>query len=312
MEHYTGSVIESQPDWLTVSAHGEARAKLLLDLGVRLLEEEKAHGNRPRKWRSMGYDGLACGRVTYGQRDRAATELRLSGDAAHANLDVSTALADAVTRLDLAVTWRSDRPAPDLADAAAHDALEFKKHRTRAARPWAIIGTEGVETLYLGERASEYFFRLYNKEAQERRQMGADYDGRYDRCWRFELELKASVPALVLKKLLPERDRAQWIIDYLHTYSLAHGLTPPFEPGGELALIPGFRRQSDADSKLRHLSKNVRPTVQWLDAEGRDDDLRVALGLRPPGATINQLASILARHSATLPGVRAREGGKND
>lgn len=279
MAEYTGVVIESQPDWLTVSAHGQAKARLLLELGVRLSKEEKARGNRPHKWRSMGYEGIACGRVTYGQRDTAATELRLSGEAAAANLDVSTALADSITRLDLAVTWRSDRPVPDLGDQAAHDALTFKAIKPRAARPWAILGETGVETLYLGERASEYFFRLYNKEWQERKQMGASYDGRYDNCWRYELELKATVPHLILKKLLPLQDRAQWIRDYLHAYTVAHGLQPPFDRGEALALIPGFRRKSDADSKLNHLSRNVRPTVQWLTETGRLDDTLKALGL---------------------------------
>lgn len=279
MVHYSGTVIESQPDWLSVSAHGETRARLLLELGVRLVEEEKARGNRPHKARLMGYEGIQCGRVTYGQRDTHATRLALSGDSANANLDVAVALADTVTRLDLAVTCRLDQPAHDLGAEACEAALAFRQVKHRAAKPWAVFDADGGYTLYLGERASENFFRLYNKEAQQRKEMGASYDGRYDNCWRYELETKATVPHLILKKLLPAKDRGEWIRSYLHAYVQAHGLEPPFDVAGALALIPGFRRKSDRDSKLNHLAKNVRPTVQWLMGIGAGDEVRDALGL---------------------------------
>lgn len=281
MHQYTGTVIEAQPDWLTVSAHGERRAKALLDLAVGLAKEEESHGAKPRKWRSMGYEGIHAGRVEYGQRDARATELRLSGDAARMFLDPALALADRVTRLDLAVTWRSDEPAPDLGRESYESAVAWHSIKPRSALPWTVNDAAGGFTCYIGQRESEYFFRLYNKESQERRQMGKSYDGRYDRCWRYELETKASVPDLILKKLDRAPDQARWIQDYIHTYATAHGLQPPFDSAGGLALISGFRRHSDADSKLNHIAKNVRPTVEWLIKAGRGDDLRKALGFGP-------------------------------
>lgn len=312
MAHYTGTVIESQPDWLTCSAHGETRAHLLLQLGTRLAKEEEARGNRPRKARLMGYEGIHVGRVQYGQRDSSATLLRLSGDAASANLDVAVGLADTVTRLDLAVTCRMDQPAHDLGYHSCQDALKFRDHHPRSARPSAIFNADGGYTLYLGDRESEYFFRLYNKEKQERELMREGYDGRYDNCWRYELELKASVPFLVLKKLIPERDRGEWIRSYLHAYTLAHGLEPPFDVAASLKLIPGFRRQSDADSKLRHLSRNVRPTVQWLADAGYGDDLRIALGFRSEDASLRKLQGLLEAPWPTMgvsgPRVTRKEG----
>lgn len=310
MSHYSGTVIESQPDWLTVSAHGEAKARLLLELGVRLAKEEQARGNRPGKHLRLGYEGIHVGRVTYGQRDLRATQLMLSGDLAASELDVSVALADSVTRLDLAVTCRLDQPSEHLGDEAAHEAIGFRKLHPAKARPWAIFDGDAINTLYLGERGSEYFFRLYNKERQERKEMGASYDGRYDNCWRYELETKASVPSLILKKLLPERDRGEWIRSYLHAYTLAHGLEPPFDVAGPLALIPGFRRKSDVDSKLNHLSRNVRPTVKWLREQGRDADMRQALGLAGSKETLT-LGGIPVRHTLSYGVGRSTQEGAN-
>lgn len=279
MANLTGRVIESQPDWLTVSSHGATQAKALLDLAVGLAKEEEAHGGHPRKWRSMGYEGIHCGRVEYGQRDAQATELRLSGDSANLYLAPALALADRITRLDLAVTWRGDQPAPKLGLHELARVKRFHAAHPNSAGPWLVSDADGGLTVYVGQRASEYFFRLYNKEAQERKQMGKDYDGRYDNCWRYEIEMKASVPSAVLKKLQKAEDQPAWIQRYVHAYTYAHGMSPPFESGGGLALEPGFRRKSDAESKLNHLARNVRPTVAWLTKQGRLDDVRLVLGL---------------------------------
>jgi len=277
--HYSGAVIEAQPDWLTVSAHGETPAKALLDLAVGLEKEERALGGKPRKWRSMGYEGLHTGRIEYGQRDRFATELRLSGNAANTYLAPAVALADRITRLDLAVTWRGDEPAPKLGLQELARVKRYHEAHPKSAGPWIVSDVDGGFTLYVGQRLSEYFGRLYNKEAQERKQMGKTYDHRYDNAWRYELEMKASVPTAVLKKMQKADDQAAWVQAYVHTYFAAHGMSPPFEAAGPMQLVPGFRRASDADSKLNHLSKNVRPTVLWLKEQGRGDDLMKALGL---------------------------------
>lgn len=279
MSHYTGVVIESQPDWLTASAHGQANAKSLLDLGVGLAKGEQARGNKPRKWRAMGYEGITIGRVTYGQRDTAATEVRLSGDAAAEYLDATVALADRITRLDLAVTYRFDRPYIRHGPENYVRALKHHEQYPKSALPSVAGNADGGFTLYLGHRASEYYFRQYNKEAQERKQMGKQYDGRYDRCWRYELEMKASVPMAVCKKLMKAADRAEWIQGYIHTYATAHGLAVPFESAGGQELVPGFRRKSDETTKLNHLARNVRPTVLWLNDRGRGADALRALGL---------------------------------
>lgn len=308
MSNYSGVVIESQPDWLTASAHGDKSAKALLDLAVGLAKEEAARGNRPRKWRSMGYEGLACGRVQYGQRDQAATEIRLSGDAANEFLAPALALADRVTRLDLAVTWRADQPALDLGRESYAEAIEFHKHKPRSALPWSVNDGDGGWTTYIGERRSEYHCRIYNKEAQERKQMGKRYDGRYDRCWRYELELKGTVPLLVLKKYTTSEHPSGYIQGYVHSYGVAHGLTIPFDPAGGQKLIPGFRRASDEDTKLFHLQRNVRPTVSWLtDRVGRAEVLR-ALGLEDSNQTVTRVEPHKPTPTPTMTVVGLRDG----
>lgn len=44
-------------------------------------------------------------------------------------------------------------------------------------------------------------------------------------------------------------------------------------------ILAGFRRRSDAESRIRHLSRNVKPTIDWLREEGYLDTALEALGL---------------------------------
>jgi hypothetical protein len=281
MDH-KGVVIEAQVDWLTCSVRGEDRARNLADLGQRLAQEEKALGNRPHRWRSMGYEGTHVGRAEYGWRDRQSSILRLSGDLASRALTDGLSAADYVTRLDIAVTWRADPPDPTIGRNTLALAELFRRSHPRSALPSYHGDMDGGYTFNLGKRRSAYYFRLYNKEAE----CIATDDGagaeRYRGCWRYELEVKGPMALPLAERVDAEDDRPSYVQQYIYQWLQAHGIEPPFGEHGPRRLLPGFRRRSDADSKLAHLARNVRPTVDWLREQGREADLREVLGFEHP------------------------------
>lgn len=279
MAHYSGTVIESQVDWLTVSAHGKDAARNMLDLALGLAKEEQAQGNRERRWRLMGYEGAHVGRVEYGQRDSNSTILRLIGDPADRYLDVALSVADAVTRVDLATTWRAEPPDPMIGRNAYAMAEMFYQGNTRRARPSFTGDAAGGYTCYVGARESENFLRVYNKGAEciaTGDDAGAE---RYRACWRYELEVKGGLAKNLAEVVAGQEERAPYVRTYLYNYCQAHGIEPPFPPDGGWGLLPGFRRRSDEESKLRHLAKNVRPTVDWLREQGQLEKVLDVLGL---------------------------------
>lgn len=79
-----------------------------------------------------------------------------------------------------------------------------------------------------------------------------------------------------------------------------------------MKLIPGFRRRSDADSKLAHLHKNVRPTADWLREAGHEDELREVLGFDRSAALLRELQGILYRRSVSVDVSRTKGGGEDD
>lgn len=279
MADSTATVIESQVDWLTVSAHGRDAARNMTDLALHLASDERAHGNQKRRWRLMGYEGSQVGRVQYGQRDQESAILRLIGDRARESFDLAIGAADLVTRLDIAVTSRSDPPDPKLGRNVYTMAELFHAKHPESARPWFTGDADGGFTCYVGARESAAFFRVYNKEAECVASDDREGVARYRSCWRFELESKASMASALASLLTESEDRAAVILRYVVSYAEAHGIAPPFVVDGPRALLPGFRRRSDAESRLKHLSRNVRPTIDWLREAGELDRALSALGL---------------------------------
>lgn len=279
MAHSSGLVIESQVDYLRASVHGERAASHLLHLAQGLQEEEKSRGNRERRWRLMGYEGTRAGRVAYGQRDQASTTIDLSGDSANEYLAAVLPLADTVTRVDLAVTWRADPPVPFLGQDTYQAAFAWYKAARGRALPTCILNGSGGSTVYLGKRTSENFLRIYNKEAECRATGDWPNVARYRDCWRFELEVKGGLAHKLAHEVAEEKERYFYVSTYLHRYLEAHGIPPPFDHWTADSLLPGFHRRSDDEVTLKHLARNVAPSVRRLQAHGRGEHALQALGL---------------------------------
>lgn len=83
-----------------------------------------------------------------------------------------------IARLDVAVDYACDlNPSLALCD--------------RMRKSFIACGSSGIETVYFGSRASQFYIRLYNKAVELREKQNQDVSGP---LWRFELESKKSFP----------------------------------------------------------------------------------------------------------------------
>lgn len=279
MSEYATTIIEAQPDYLTCSAHGTNAATNLHLWALARISDQRELGNRVRTFRLQGYEGQHCGAVEWGRRDERAVLVRLIGNAADQFLSEPLSLSDTCTRVDLAVTVRSTPPDPHVGRNVYALAEWFHQRNPQSALPWRVSDAAGGETTYVGKRGSSNMLRVYNKEAEcialEDRE-GAE---RYKACWRYELEVKSPTALPLAREVESRTDRAGYVQAYVWDWMRAHGMEPAWGHDGGRVLIPGFRRRSDADSKLQHLEKNVRPTIEWLEAEGYGAEARRALGM---------------------------------
>lgn len=272
MTNNSGRVIEAQPDYLRVSAHGEKKALALEEWAEGQLLVEKVKGNRPKPWRMMGYSGTHCGQLQYGRRDKRATIVDLIGDLAAKELTTVLPLGDHCTRFDLAATWRADPPDSQIGpNSYTMSQLHYREHPT-SARPSRTSDGDGGWTTYIGHRQSESFFRIYDKGAEARAHDDKEGFARYENCWRFELEAKGSISLPLAEALSRTDDRERFTLAYLSTWLLDHGIVPPFPP----TVLPSSSLAS-GEGPMRRLACAIfrRTSVRRLRGCARKDGSRL-------------------------------------
>lgn len=278
MSHSSTTVIESQVDWLTCATHTDVKTHQLSKVVGRLVAEEARAKMRPRPFRLNGYEGYAVGRVRAGWRGSAGL-VQLSGQMAEDNLAEMADLADSITRIDIAVTAQTAEANPHIGGNHYDEACNHYAQGPGRALPSRTTDAAGGYTVYVGHRTSDFFLRIYNKEAEQR----ADHDERgaerYHNCWRYELELKGLVAPSVALHCAATSDRPAYVQGYVYGYARAHGLEPVFGYEGDRVLLPGFRRRTDRDSRLRWFAKQVAPAIREALSQGDAEEVLDALGL---------------------------------
>lgn len=282
MADSTASVIESQLDWLTASTHTRAKTRQLYEGVSDWLKAEEVRGCQVRPFRLQGYVGLQCGRVRWGEKE-AAGLVQLSGDLAREHFQTVWFLRDTLTRLDLAVTAQLHDLDDSLASRHEVEHARWRETHPTGAKGKLVRDSDHGSTFYVGDRTADFYLRCYNKQREAEARHDEQDLAHYQRCWRYELELKGPVAAQTALTYSQTREPSPWVQAYVHSYASSHGLCPIFPQGGGQALVKGFRRRSDRDSRLRWLGQSVAPTVRWLLASGDRAEVLRQLGLSEPG-----------------------------
>lgn len=275
------SVLESQLDWITATVHSRDRTHDLADLANRLARRETDARAEVAPFRLMGYVGWRTGRVRYGERENAGL-IQLSGDLAEQYAGDVIARTDRVSRIDAAVTVQAPGGWRDHGEQVYREASDFYQLHPGAAMPMCVQDAKGGWTTYLGDRASDYYLRIYDKGAESRAGGDPLESLRYADCWRYELEVKGGPATIVADVLTHADDRAEHIRRFLYEYTTRHGIRPLFHEETPLRIRPGFTRRSDYAKKMDWLTKKVRPTVDWCKQNGELGDVLAALGLEDP------------------------------
>jgi len=268
--HSTITVIESQCDWLTLTCTQASRESDFRWWSSRMLAREQRDGNRMADYNLRGYNGLRCGRVRWGLRMDGEI-VQLSGDLAAQEMSTGARLADNCSRVDVAVTVRVTPAYPGLELAHWKEHLGPYHGEGRKATAMLIQSDDGGTTFYLGKRTSEVMLRVYDKAVESG-------DDRYRGCHRYELEIKGDRAKPTLQQLTTTSDPSDWCQATVHEWATTHGLSPVFDLTTSVSLVPGLRRRSDTETKLRWLSSAVRPTVDWLREFGHQAKVLHALG----------------------------------
>lgn len=271
MQDYKPGDTVASIDWLTVTSCDPEKRRGLWHLAAGLMADESQAGFDQRIWKWKGYTGQHRGQVTWGVRDDS-TILQLSGDLADRAFLAAMECADNCTRIDLALTvWGSEEDG-NVAERHQREVLEWKAANGRSLTIGGVSNEGRLATLYLGQRVSDTFARIYDKHAESRLDA-------YKGAWRYEVEVKANKAERCARTLATGIDRPDWIRRAVYQFFGRRGCQ---FPGGFLdkpLLLRTERPTTDDASRLAWLASDVRPAVQRLLSRGYTDAVWEALGI---------------------------------
>lgn len=269
-------------DWLTITVRNHEKRLLVMREVQRIASDLEGQGNVRRKWGMKGYLGYNIAGLRWGVRDDSDICM-LSGPTAALNWEPALALAENVTRVDLAATLTLASPKLDVARSAYSliitdpDKCHYKKRRFTF-----IENNAGGQTLYIGSRASDQFGRLYDKGCESLELMCASPGV----IWRYEVEFKSYRAKKIAVQLQgahwrEETDVSEDIGAFVNKWFIGRNITPIWVGASDDMdwTCELEARISDDNASLRWLSIQVRPTVERLLDRHRAEEVFEALGI---------------------------------
>lgn len=262
-------------DWLTVTAHESPKRDLLREWGIETMMEDASAGNKVTPFAMRGWRGGGTRHVQVGEKGGAVI-VRLMGGIAIDKWADALEVADHCSRIDLQTTVKQEPFDPHLPMECWALASETRTKQGRPPQLDLYARAHRGETLYVGDRSSRLFARLYNRHAKT----GLDED---KDCWRYEVEAKRERAVQIAGLLGQAEDPAQLASALVFSHFDARGVVPIYEPRDVANLPPLPPDESDDERSLRWLRSSCRPVLERLHAHGHDGDLCRSLGLATLG-----------------------------
>lgn len=288
MDH-TIAVQSAGVDWLTVTASEGKQRDLLREYGVEMLMADAAKGNKVFPFRLRGYEGGSTKNIQVGERGPSVL-VRLMGSIAAEEWPEALALSQGCSRIDVQVSVRQEPFDRDL----AINTWMYAKHLADAeGKPPQLdlyARKNAGSTLYIGDRASRYFARMYDRWAKTKQD--ADLG-----VWRYELEAKRERAVQVAGMLQQAARPADLAAGIVYDHFSHRGVRPIFDVQEPVRPAPLHAEPTDAERSIAYLGRVARPVLDRLSSWGRLADGLRALG--PSGSGIDATGDLLDddRHS---------------
>lgn len=213
-------IINCGVDWLTCTEKCKGVSSRLWDLGVQVLNEERAGMGQIMPARRLGFVGQKTEGVFLGTRP-GDVMLQLSGPRCTPLAQEAITRSTNVSRIDFQVTVWTEGEQVDLAGWSYKRLLERPRNGPQVGGLTLITSWPAGDTLSINRRASERFGRLYDKAAEsslgERRLL-----------WRYELELKGKEARRQAVRLGECGVHPSHVNKLVHDFYTEKGLRPAF------------------------------------------------------------------------------------
>jgi len=283
MAYHTGTIAESQVDWLTITTRPGPESESLQMLGDQMLLTQADLGNERIPWSWRGYCGERAGAVLLGTRDDSSL-LTVSGHHAASYIQRVWKVGHHVTRLDLQVTYRFHEHHANVAAGLYAERVVPIDDTTFASSYTLLTNSKGGQTLYVGAPSSDQRGRVYDKAAESQ-------SDSYRNCWRYEVQLRGDPARFAAEALADAQWNARTCSDLVWSWYTRRHVRVPWTSDTPLNITIPAPGQTDADKKIAWLALQVGPAVAWLARHG---DLERAISV----LGIDRLREIALEHSS--------------
>jgi hypothetical protein len=293
-----GEIIDYGVDWLTVTCTDRERGSLMGTKALAIMNDVRAEGDELRPWSMFNFNGWQCGQIQSGEGDGSLI-VRMWGTLAQRYWHDFFKWSTNCSRLDLQVTarWPIDCQ------------LKMKQLFRNMKRNGSADGrkrflslyqsTDGSSTIYIGQRSSENYGRIYSKGKQTPLPFWVN-------SIRLEAELKGDTANHEAQRLATMNNQREYIIARVLTWFSERGclLSLPKECFGLSHLSSSVTSPPYSSDRARYLTDSERSltwlrsscclTVQKLIAAGYLNEVLDALKL-------HQHVSVKPRETLTGP-----------
>lgn len=245
-----------------------------------------------RPWRFLQYAGYTVtekdGHVSWGQSARGGIVQASGIIAARMAQEADNWLPQQyrVTRLDFAVTFLLGEP-----QGIVSSLLENRREDWRFILPHV---TKGGGTLYVGNRTSDRFGRVYDKGAELNTDLSEADQVPVNRLWRAEVEYKAKAARAAYdlwRSKATTDDRRQFICETVLTWFQERGVFLPVICTSP-SVVSVASRASDEVRTLRWFHEQVRPAIWRLVEGGMSAEVEQALSLKTHSLSMADLVMV--------------------
>jgi len=179
------------------------------------------------------------------------------------------------TRLDLAITF-----------SVAHPLALVREAAQNPRDDWTVIlphPGKGGGTLYVGNRKSNAFGRLYDKGAELNQKLPKDRQIQTEYLWRAELETKQERARAMFSAIVRAQARCnlrEFTASSVLTWFSERGVYLPIIPRGTSVVSVAHRAVDDIRT-IKWLHEQVRPAIWRLAENGKLTEAAEALNVQP-------------------------------
>lgn len=261
-------------DWFRWKATGADAYMDLLRSAEELQAEDRDTGLDVKPWSFQGAEGKRSPRVRWARR-HDVVYVETSGEVCDSTWSRLRLSDGALTRLDLAATWRLSSPEPRFEMQFLPPEVTTPSRRLPNGKPLGLhYLPDGGFLGTVGQRTAPEYWRWYDKGVELRTDLAGN-------LWRLELEAKYDESRALGAQCLESLKSPKWCASYLMQRWLSQDCSWPFivDAASYEAVERPAKPEHPSEGDLRWMERSVRPVVQRLLRGGRLDELIEVLGL---------------------------------